>query len=1318
MISALPKSPTLTYSHAMTTNVTPRAGSRYLWDHGDDYFDKAVKTGEPDGTWWDHGLARELGLAGVATKDQMRSTYDELLDPRTGEQMGQKLRDYPDFQTRLARELERSAPPVEPEDMARITLKAHKAHRENVHYFDVTMSPDKDWSVLHAALLHAGQDDEAQLVWDAWMTGVDAGLQHFQTHAGYSRKGHHGSIVAGRTSGEFVDAHDFVVSLWKHHTSRPVAGRCGDPQIHVHCAMLNRVLCGDGVWRTIDSRALYAVRPAAAAIAERVAQETLARTLGVRFYDRADGKGRRIVGVPDAFIDLFSSRRRAVEGPVADKIEQYMEDKGREPPAYLVTMWSQQAALDTRAKKETNPPTQEERLAQWETRVQETLDAGFTDLLTAVDIDTTGRPEGIQATFDRADVIRHAIDDVENRQTVWSRPQLQAAIERHLPTYMGISSGAEVEALLIELVTEALASNRVAALTPPAIAEVPDDLKRADGRSIFEPHDADKFSTYAQLDREERVVALAGEHGAAHVDLTDAQRAVKKTQLALEQAAFVIQVLASDRRLHTLVGPAGTGKSFTVAELSHLWHELTGGTTFGLTSAQDAVEVLLAEGLEGQGANVSKFIGVHELLDKDVKSDKLKSFVLGPQHLVIIDEAATIPTEDFARVVEIADQAGAKIVVCGDPSQLGAVGAGGLMGLLVADTPVTELEDVRRFNNAWEGAASLGVRSGDDEQVLKALIEFDKRARILGGTEDEMRQVAIDNYLADFLADRDPLLIVGTNELAAEISSVIRQRLVAEGLVEPHGLTTELDTTVGVGDLIQARKNYAYGDKPDERVINRQIFKVLGIREGEVALSKMLGRDDNGKQCWAKPIHISDWYIIHHTTSAHGSTIDAAQGRTVGIGHLSPDERMDRHAIYPGMTRGKNGNYVYQPIEKDQNPVALLADKLKADAGERSATEVMREELAAIDHLARLGPIYQELIARQHDEHYAQIVADVLGDRAVVLQADPAAPALYNLIRFADNEGYDVRAVVHEAVTSRELGSAESVAKVLHYRVEQVLKATPAPVAVSVPEPFKPTCYFDAAPQDLVSPVSQYVREIAEAMDRRKIALGVEISAAPPSWAISRLGPVPSEPLAREEWIERAAEVASFRERFTVDAADGIGATPKRGEAEKLAAWQQAYRALGSPEANDDTTKLTDGQLRERIARYDEAKQWMPPNVDSALKAAYEADRSAQLEGADRKPDELEALETVAQARQVAFDHTAEVREQRNAAVLEAMARAEASMTQEPEVEATPQQLDIDAALAQAKAAMERIEAERVAHETPEPEVAQTTDYGHELGLH
>lgn len=71
-----------------------------------------------------------------------------------------------------------------------------------------------------------------------------------------------------------------------------------DPQLQIHNPILNLVQCSDGMWRTLDSKALHRFRGAAGALGERVTEGYIARALGVEFATRPDGAAREIVGIP------------------------------------------------------------------------------------------------------------------------------------------------------------------------------------------------------------------------------------------------------------------------------------------------------------------------------------------------------------------------------------------------------------------------------------------------------------------------------------------------------------------------------------------------------------------------------------------------------------------------------------------------------------------------------------------------------------------------------------------------------------------------------------------------------------------------------------------------------------------------------------------------------------------------------------------------------------------------------------------------------------------------------------------------------------
>lgn len=270
-------------------------------------------------------------------------------------------------------------PDATPERRDQIIMQALKEQRAAVYFFDATFSVPKSVSLLHASLQvraqkarDGGQISEAdqwaaraQTVWDAIMAANKAMLEYLQREAGYSRAGYH-----SKNSGRFADAHEWVIASFAQHTSRD-----NDPQLHVHNAILNRVLREDALasrpgdrraWRTLDGKALYAVKPAASAIAERTLAETLSERLGVQPLARSDGNGWEIAGVSEAVRAQSSSRRRAIQPRVRQLAEEYERKHGKAPNARVVWSMAQFVTLDSRPAKAHSAPTREALLAQWE----------------------------------------------------------------------------------------------------------------------------------------------------------------------------------------------------------------------------------------------------------------------------------------------------------------------------------------------------------------------------------------------------------------------------------------------------------------------------------------------------------------------------------------------------------------------------------------------------------------------------------------------------------------------------------------------------------------------------------------------------------------------------------------------------------------------------------------------------------------------------------------------------------------------------------------------------------------------------------------
>ena len=138
-----------------------------------------------------------------------------------------------------------------------------------------------------------------------------------------------------------------------------------------------------------------------------------------------------------------------------------------------------------------------------------------------------------------------------------------------------------------------------------------------------------------------------------------------------------------------LIGPAGAGKSRTVGALAQVWEQQIGGRVLGVATSQAATQVLIEDGLTA--LNTRRFLHRFEPDKRGRVRDQLR-----PEDLVMVDEAGMTSTEDLDRISAIVAAAGAKLLYTGDHEQLAAVGAGGMLELLVRDAGAVELTEIHQ----------------------------------------------------------------------------------------------------------------------------------------------------------------------------------------------------------------------------------------------------------------------------------------------------------------------------------------------------------------------------------------------------------------------------------------------------------------------------------------------------------------------------------------------------------------------------------------------------------------------------------------------
>lgn len=1183
--------------------MTAGAGYEYLTrEVATSRHDYYAGRGERAGVWWGEGLGR-LGLAGEVTTEQMAALYGQALDPETGEALGRRFPIYRPLTERVAEAVEawtaeHGRPPQGDQLVALRARLSEAPQRQAIAALDLTFSPVKSVSALWAI---AGDEMRAEIE-AAHDAAVTAALGHLQDVAGVTRAGVNGV----RT----VDAEGWIVARFTHRMSRTA-----DPQLHTHCAVLNRVYCAtDGRWRTLDSRAIYRLAAGGGGIYTRVLEDGLTARLGVAWRDldtNSPTPRRELAGMPQDLTRGWSKRRLQVEDQLGD-----LETGPRSAKARAIA--AQQATLRSRPAKGTPEATPHDR---WRAEAQ-ALDHDPDELVDQVAPGPSPPAPGgpgaganiepeTPGWLELEEVLDQAVERLEATSSTWRRGNLVRAVAEALPA-QGRSAD-RAAALVDELVDRVERSGRLLAIAAPEPVEVPVELQRRDGTSVYRPAAGMRWTTPGILAAEARIVETARETDPSlalepgRVEAVLAQGPRHGLDYGDDQADAVRTLCSSGRRLELLIGAAGTGKTTTMRAVVDAWTG-TRRRVIGLAVAETAARVL-AEETDCQAHNIARWLTMGEFHPDD------PAWQLGPGDLLLVDEVGMVTTGVLDTLRRQAVEAGAKLVGVGDPLQLGPVGAGGAARLVATDVDeaASYLHELHRFTHDWEAAASLGLRDGDADIAHV----YDAHGRLHGGDRDSAPAGAQQAWLNDYLAGRDSLLLAVSRSHVADMAGWCRDQLVERGLVDDqsgHSVTLHDNNQASAGDLVVTRLNARiFG------VANRDVWEVEHVDQAGTLAVRHATRGQSAI--------LPAGYVADHVELAYAATVHAAQGRTVDTAHVVGAMGIDRELLYVAMTRGRDANHAYLVTEdflheefgggRVEAPYAMRAI-IDQDPAVTSATEALRGEMAAADSLATWGPIAEDLdvaVTRRRALAYLEhrYGTGIAGD----VDSDPAAGAFVALVHRSPTVGVDVDRMLRH-VCQRDLTGADSNAQVLAARTRRALqlvgngRLSPS----RLPDP----------PADWKVPggaIERYRIEVEAIMDQRARTLGEITAAEAAPWAVDQWGPVPDDPVARAVWVQAAGEVAAYRERWAIDATPGQLAetTPPTRDVARWRHWQdiRGWLDLDANGIADRYQTGPDADRNELDDRTQTGPDWDRNRIEDELDAAL-ADIRAANEALDQQP--------------------------------------------------------------------------------------------------
>jgi conjugative relaxase-like TrwC/TraI family protein len=689
--------------------------------------------------------------------------------------------------TEVAREFfaaEHGREPIDARELAGQIAKDSRPRTQTVAGYDLTFSPVKSVSALWAVADPA----VAAVIERAHQAAVKDALAFIEEHALFTRTGPQGIRQ--------VNVGGLVATAFTHRDSR-----AGDPDLHTHVAVANKVQALDGRWLSIDGRVLFKANVAASETYNTALEQHLRDNLGVRFAERPGTDPtkrpiREIVGVDPRLNRRWSTRRARIEARRGELAIQFQKDHGRPPTPVEALHLAQQATLETRDAKH-EPRSLAEQRATWLGEAAAVL--GSSEAVASM-VQTALTPHAETTTIADshwvAQTADHILTVMEASRSTWQTWHVRAEAQRQLRT---IDLPTD-HAALVDLLVDEVLDRRCVALVARDHIEEPEALQRVDGSSVYTVAGAALYTSTRILDAEARLVAAAGRRGGASVeqaavDLALLEMAANGTALDAGQASLVRQMCTSGARLQLAIAPAGAGKTTAMRALTLAWTE-DGGQVIGLAPSAAAAAVLV----EQTGIRSDTLAKLTWSLDHGDLPDWAAS--IGPSTLLIIDEAGMADTLSLDTAVQFAINRGASVRLVGDDHQLAAIGAGGVLRDIQHTHGAVRLTELHRFTDPAEAAASLALREGKPE----ALDFYLDHGRVHVGDVATTTEDAFAAWVSDRAAGLDTIMIAPTRNLVAELNRRARAHRLDHSPAASEVALAD-GNRASVGDVIITRSN-------------------------------------------------------------------------------------------------------------------------------------------------------------------------------------------------------------------------------------------------------------------------------------------------------------------------------------------------------------------------------------------------------------------------------------------------------------------------------------------------------------------------------
>ena len=764
-----------------------------------------------------------------------------------------------------------------------------RAHPRRVPGFDLTFKAPKSVSVLYAV---SGDPRVQGAIVDASEAALREAVGWLERDVITVRRGSHNerwqadlARDATRDPGggpRRLPTSGIVGAVFRHRTSR-----AADPLLHWHVLVANMAEGTDGRWTALVHPDIFHAARTAGEVFQAVLRHELTDRLGVSW--RPGNHVYELVGVPDPLCRAFSKRREEIEAyldatgggssPAAAQAATLAtrRNKPEMEGARLDEAWKREATglgwgpvdaelLIAQAAHDiptgTNRPGVDDRAAPWRlTRAAIGEDGSVEEIDTIVDADTW-----------IADVLRR---DLTANDSTFDRFDVVRAVAARMAAGAG-------RATIDAIVDRVLASGQVIAVAAP---------------------DGDRWTSGELVEVEQRFLRTRTDARAVAIDRRYSDTAIgERPTIGDDQAAAVRALCATTHAVSVLIGPAGTGKTYTMGTVAAAYQTAGYQVIGAAPSARAALE------LEHAGIDASTMA---------VLWGRWHQHHAGPdaRTVLVIDEAGMAGIRPLEQLVTRTVNAGGRVILVGDHRQLPEISAGGGFAA-AAHQPVgvATLTVNRRQTHEWEQQALWALRDGDVTGALTAYRDHDR----VDIVDDRATMIAraVDRWFQLTEQGHQPVLLAGTVALVDHLNRTVRERLIAHG-----ALPTAADGhAYSVGDRIVIRRNQYRSSALDGTPIDL-INGTTGTVTATSDRSVIVKLDNGDHLVELDTTATAGRAVLDHV---YARTPHRAQGGTWTHSIAVGLDGLYQQAAYVQLSRGRDANWFVITAE-EQHQVTDLA---------------------------------------------------------------------------------------------------------------------------------------------------------------------------------------------------------------------------------------------------------------------------------------------------------------------------------------------------------------------------------------------------------